>query len=185
MTAFRTLGALLLVAALALPSASFTVFRTQGGRVTKWPTPQVVKWYLANEVLDDVNEDALQVSLQAAFDAWEEVSCASLSFRYEGRRSSHPGDGIFVRFETSQWDPAATDVLAYGPSEWNGAGTIQSAEVIFNAVDASWTTVAIVPQGKSDIQGVATHEIGHTLGIGHSRSTTQLTSSQKTSFLTA
>lgn len=162
-------AALSTLAVLAGSAFGYTVFRRGNGNVTVWPTNTSVPWRLANNILGDVNETALLESLGKAFDAWEDVPCSGISFQYAGRTGVEPSQGLFIYFETSQWDPSADDVLAYGPSQSTSDGTIVAGQVIFNAVEHEWTTVPNVPPGKSDIQGVAAHEIGHTIGIGHSR----------------
>jgi hypothetical protein len=46
-------------------------------------------------------------------------------------------------------------------------GAIVESDVFFNSIFA-WSTVAAGETGRFDLQSVATHEIGHFVGLGHS-----------------
>lgn len=166
--AIRALLALLALTVAASAAEAYVVLKDWDGNTRKW-NKTVINWYVHTNLLDDVSEQNLLDALQGAFDAWEDVDCSTISFNYGGKTSNDPGGGIFVRFQQNSWDPSVGDALAYSVSDGNFGGTITSNEVVFNGYTAEWSVSSNPPPGKSDIQGVATHELGHSIGLDHPR----------------
>lgn len=137
----------------------------------RWSTT-TVRYYVQTSGSADVTITQLEAAIAGAFQAWQDVTCSRISFTYGGRRASDPGDGIFIRFQESNWSPTVGDAAAYStPTRLAGSGELRSTEIVFNGQDVVWTTNAAEADSgfKSDIQGVATHEIGHSLGLDHTR----------------
>lgn len=153
---------------LPLNAQAFIVLKNWNGQTEQWGSNNVT-WTMATSVMNDVPFADLQTALTNAFKAWQDVGCATIAFTNGGQRATDPQTGIHFTFRQNGWDPAVADALAYSVAETSQNGTITSSDIVFNAFDAEWTVSAPTPFGKNDIQGVATHEIGHSLGLDHAR----------------
>lgn len=158
-----------LLAALSSAATAFVTLK-YGGAEPVWDNDSVT-YYINSNGSDDVTMEQLESALGAAFGAWTAVPCATIEFSYGGRRSSDPGNGVYVSFKESNWDPSVGDAAAYAMSWKNWQGEITNAVVVYNGQDLTWTVDASLANSglRSDIQGVGSHEIGHTLGLDHTR----------------
>jgi len=165
-TVFTALATLVVLSA---PAAAFDVLKHwNSANTTTWPSNSV-NWRVSTSTMPGMDPNDYLAALQAAFQAWEDVSCSAISFNYQGYAAFNPQTGIYVYVQEGQWDPSVGDAAAFSQSDTSFNGDIDSNIIVFNAVDINWSTANIDLSGYSDVQGVATHEIGHSIGMDHSR----------------
>lgn len=154
----------------SLPAAAFVVLKDYSGNETSW-SAGTIKWYLHPNGSADVSFSQLQTAMNGMFQEYKNVSCFSKSFSYGGTKSNDPEDGVYIKFMETSWDPTVGDAAAYAQSWKSWGGNITNAIIVYNGKDMVWTTTEADDyfSSKSDIQGVGTHELGHCLGLDHSR----------------
>ncbi len=137
---------------------------------------------------EDVNGDGVpdyQLDvIQQSFDNWEEAAqCAAIANQYMGTSDlglQDSSDGGTKIYWDDPNDKLATGVLGltYSQSDgtsvtWNGQRYLHmaDADVVF-ADQVDWGVTADIDAGscnnETSIEGVATHELGHSWGMGHS-----------------
>ncbi|MCP3141193.1 zinc metalloprotease [Pyxidicoccus xibeiensis] len=123
----------------------------------------------------------VEAATRAAFQAWEDVSCAWPDFDFAGRATngsptpdvSDPADRFTVvpNWVTSRGDPRYDDTLNAGTRVGAAkpvtfGGYVYQCDIYLNAVDHRWSTATVTPAGAMDLQSILMREIGHCLGLG-------------------
>lgn len=137
---------------------------------------QFVDWYLnKNGHAGFQNINNTQSAVDAAFDAWENVTTANIRFVYKDTTSNtwSGSDNKNVHYWAPEGD-AAYDSLFLGGyiavtaiTYNNTTGHLIDADVVYNNRDYVWGLSDNWPTWL-DIQAEATHENGHLIGIAHS-----------------
>jgi Matrixin/IPT/TIG domain len=126
---------------------------------------------------DDISDQSHFTALRNAINAWNRVDDtvarlvedksaseqASTNWQSNGRHLM-----LFDESNTSGYFPGASGIVAITPLTFYTNGQIIDADVLFNGKSFLFTTEGT--PGRFDVQDVATHELGHLLGLDHSGS---------------
>lgn len=141
------------------------------GKTLNWSS-STISWRLNTAGSDNVADGSHEAAIQAAFDEWQNVSGSAIRFsRGSDTSSKSAGTSSHVIFfdesNGSGFFPAGSGIVAITPISYDtGNGRILDADIIFNGRDWNFSTDGT--PGTYDIQDIATHEIGHFVGLDHS-----------------
>ena len=129
--------------------------------------PSSVRWPIEEKPVitfkfdESVPEDWRTPILRAAASWTIALIDAGINLKFSLKPDPNSPNVIKVIQDSSGKYPAYTSVDS---NKLNGVSIIQSVSMIFNTAIAQFTTTD--EPGKYDVQGVATHEFGHWLGLG-------------------
>ncbi|MCA9002218.1 MAG: matrixin family metalloprotease, partial [Planctomycetes bacterium] len=145
------------------------------GQELAWTSPGNLSVVIQSEGSDNVADLSDATALRNAIDAWNDVDLNTSQLvedtdPAEQARTDWASDNLhllaFDESNTSGFFPSGSGIVAITPLEFYTSGSIIDADVLFNGRDFLFTTKG--EAGRFDIQDVATHELGHFLGLDHS-----------------
>ena len=147
---------------------------TPGGPGFRWDPP-VVSWVLQARGSADVADESERAAIELAFQSWADLPGSNVSFQEDTAADASREDFTASDIHLVTWDEdgssglfaPGSNIIALTPIlASTGDGRILDADIVFNGALAFTTD----PGGATrayDIQSVATHEIGHFIGIDH------------------
>ncbi len=160
----------MLIVGYATPASAYLKFSVSINNRTvqlKWArTP--IRYFVADRGVPGVSPADLQAALGRAFNTWQAVPTASITYQSVGFTGALPFDddgqntiGFLQRPELDRV-LASTSILLD-----NTTGEIIESDIFFNST-FQWSVAPAGETGKFDLESVALHEIGHMSGLGHS-----------------
>ncbi|MCL4549784.1 MAG: T9SS type A sorting domain-containing protein [Bacteroidetes bacterium] len=160
----------------AIQNTNFNEVKIGDSDILRWQST-TVGWYLnQNGAGDGLTFQQTYNAVNAAFNSWQAISTSSMSFAYQNLTTrGWANDGYNVVY----WAEAGDDIYSLTPQRRNMALTYITSDASHNIVDVDiiFTGLNTDPYGNpfswhidgtyGDIQAIATHEIGHMIGIAH------------------
>ncbi len=159
----------------SLAGAHLRLFDSALGVYLHWKSPHSISFVIQAQGSDDIAGGSHFTALRNAADAWNELDGTAFQLvedqdsASQARTDWQADDLHLLAFDetnSSGFFPAFTGIVAITPIFYTGAGRILDADVLFNGATYAFTTSGEV--ARFDVQSVATHELGHLLGLDHS-----------------
>jgi matrixin len=169
-----TCVAIALVAPREARAYAFLYVGDSGGVRRAWDLANLpdgrVPWRLSSRLNGNVRgtRTVLDV-LQASFAAWEDEGTTAIRFAFAGTtgtRNRDAGDGVNLITLGSD-EKLGTGVLAVTFVASTPDGRLTDADIVFSR-DVDLSTNDALDGTSYDVQSIATHEIGHLIGLEHS-----------------
>lgn len=138
--------------------------RTQSLRWRDFP----IRYFVTNAGVAQVSAEQFQTAISRAFATWHAVATAETSSTFVGFVQARPStdDGASVLGFVSRPDQDRT-LAATSFTVDTTDGRILESDIYFNSF-FSWSVADAGTLDSFDLQSIATHEIGHMLGLSHS-----------------
>jgi predicted Zn-dependent protease len=127
-----------------------------------------IRYFVTDAGVPGVTASQFRQAVGRAFQTWHAVPSAAVDFSFVGFTGGEPGDQDnastlgFANRPDLERTLAATNYVVD-----TRTGEVLESDIFFNS-SFSWSVTDAGEAGKYDVQSIATHEIGHFIGLGHS-----------------
>lgn len=155
----------------AVPTSAYLKFGyTIGGQsvVLKWPDSRPVAYVVGSRGTSGISGADFREGVARAFGRWEAVASSAIRFTEAGVTDRELSDNDGVTMLAFANRPELDRTLGATSYTINVAtGSLLEADVFFNAA-FPWSVASGGQAGRFDLESIATHEVGHLIGLGHS-----------------
>ncbi len=161
-----------LVVGVAPPAAAYVFMETcEEEGPAAWDSDATLTWHLSSTYAsDDLTDVIVRSSVGAAFAAWNAPDCANIPAQGGDDLDLDPFGGdsaIVLGFYEDEWPPElGVNLLALTQIAVTDDCRILDGDIVFNGADHTWINGAPTFD-EVDFRAVATHEVGHLLGVDH------------------
>lgn len=170
-------AAAVLLFSVGLPQPSDAYLKTSiessSGQLAVGTWASAPTYYITDQGAAGISVASLVQAVQGGFAAWTSVKSANIQANYGGLTSAFP-DQVdhqnVIGFADLSGMPGFEDTLGF-TDYLTATDTVPAhfleSDIVLNA-SFPWSTDPAGVPGDYDLQSIATHEIGHFLGLGHS-----------------